>query len=68
VRIKMKDYIRIAEPQIVRIAKKVPMKLTVVTTKKTNGKNAKPKKLVAKKKSTVRKKRTPVSRRKKIQR
>jgi Ala-tRNA(Pro) deacylase len=35
IRMKMKDYMRIAEPRVAHIAKKVPMKLTVVTAKKT---------------------------------
>jgi len=38
VRIKMKDYTRVAQPRIERIAKKVPMKLTVVSAKKTKKK------------------------------
>ncbi|MFA5030301.1 MAG: YbaK/EbsC family protein [Patescibacteria group bacterium] len=45
VRMKMKDYLRIAEPRIEHIAKKVPMKLTVVRAKPTKKKRrAQPKK------------------------
>lgn len=40
VRIKMKDYVRVAQPRIERIAKKVPMELTVVSAKKTKKKRS----------------------------
>lgn len=68
VRMKMKDYIRVAEPRIEKVAKKVSMKLVIVPKKKTVKKKKTHKKRVAKKKPLAKRKRTPVSKRKKRRR